>query len=696
MMMVGASANENGEPLEGPRLVAGATMSERFVLERRLGRGAMGSVWLARHIALDIDVALKFVDSSLATHPNYVERFRREARAAAQISSPHVVSVLDYGVDEQGFPFMVMEYLSGITLGAYLTENIRPPVDVVARIVTHVARGLERAHELGIIHRDIKPENIFLCGSDKPETLLVKILDFGVAKGNFTASGHGTLAGQLVGSPAHMSPEQARGHKSIDHRSDLFSLGVLAYQCLTGWHPFTGAGLGEVLLSVCTLDPEPPSALVSGLPLAVDAWFEKALAKKRSERFASAREMCLAFYDALGPMVHSSSHPDSLYPNGGYPNPRGRLASSGIATLAAPEDHFSGVVSAAPRESIERATAARGIDPASAYSTGGGTKSRLSAQEAAPATVKSAVQPLNIAEALMPLARIVGVRGVTLLDSTGECLRLVGPEPSPKLDALIFAHARTVAETVESIEGASDPAHLCVRFGALTVYVRWMSSFALVVRGESTLRPLLLTIGSNPLASKLHAMVSEAGSPERAVRLLNGTGQTAGTREPLRASAPTVKLKASRSNAMVAAEKPMRPAERPDRRSPADAARSEFDAESPTLRPGEQRASTNHDSAAEPLYEFSQEEVPTRRERPLVYRGKVVGSQWEREGERPGPLVPLPVVARVHEALHAMHAEPEKRERPLIYRGQTLGGNAKSEDKPKERVRVYRGRIIDE
>jgi eukaryotic-like serine/threonine-protein kinase len=646
-----ASTSGSSEVVRDSGLTAGSTVGDRFTLVRQLGRGAMGTVWLARHLALDIDVALKFIDSSLSAHPNYVERFRREARAAAQIHSPHVVNVLDYGTDERGFPFMAMEYLSGMTLGTFLTENPRPRVEVVARIVTHAARGLARAHELGIIHRDIKPENLFLCGDGNDDNFQLKILDFGVAKGTFTASGHGTLAGQLVGSPAYMSPEQARGYKSIDHRADLFSLGVVAYQCLTGWHPFTGAGLGELLLSVCTLDPEPPTALMPGLPLAVDDWFEKALAKKRSERFASAREMSLAFCDALGPFVPARADTISSYPQAGLKT---------VVTVDGRSEHVSGIVPLGRPEPAPRT---------------------VREEAPIPATTRSSIQPTSIAEAFTPLAHIPHVLGLALLDAKGECLLLAGREPNARQDAAIFAHARTVAETVESIHEAVGATHLGMRFEHMTVYVRWMSSFALVVRGEASMRALLLTVGSNKLAGRLESIVAQLGGADPVARLLGGSGhEPAPPRDRALATALTVKLTAKRppGSRPPLGSSDSRPTQRPVAHLP----------ESPTKAP-----------TGEASYEWAPEEVPTKRERPLVYRGRVVGSKWEGEPQAEAPeeaQATVPPITLPEDDLEQTRDEPPaKRERLILYRGQVLSGK-KAEEKPKERVRIYRGKVLDE
>jgi predicted Ser/Thr protein kinase len=264
----------------------GALIAERFVLEHQLGRGSMGSVWLARHRELEMPVALKFMDAELLRSPELLARFSHEARAAAQIKSPHVIGVLDYGV-EDGRPYIAMEYLEGEDLGRALERHGRLAAPVVLRVVQHAARGLARAHAAGVVHRDVKPENLFLT-SDESHEFLLKILDFGVAK--LSAAVRRTTYGQVLGSPVYMSPEQAKGVE-IDGRSDLFSLGVVAYQCLTGHLPFEGSTFADVVAALLTARPVPPSRRVLGLPASLDAWVDKALRREPSERFQFAAEM---------------------------------------------------------------------------------------------------------------------------------------------------------------------------------------------------------------------------------------------------------------------------------------------------------------------------------------------------------------------------------------------------------------------
>jgi len=279
-------------------LNSGDVIASKYLLERPLAKGGMGAVWVARHLELDVRVALKVmapehVDTAFAR-----DRFHREARACAQIRSPHVVAVHDYGVAD-GVPFLVMELLEGEDLQACLAREGRLSLATAASVLLPVCKGLRRAHELGIIHRDIKPSNVFLARQG--EELTVKILDFGVARITHDLASPMTRTGTLLGSPGYMSPEQARGRR-VDHRSDLWSLAVVLYECLTGRPPFVSQAIGDLLVEVCT-EPIPlPTTLAPHLPAVVDTFFARALARNPDERFQTAD----AFAEALAALGSAS------------------------------------------------------------------------------------------------------------------------------------------------------------------------------------------------------------------------------------------------------------------------------------------------------------------------------------------------------------------------------------------------------
>ncbi|MDI3289408.1 serine/threonine-protein kinase [Polyangium sp. 15x6] len=274
-------------------LEAGRVLSTRYRLVRPLGQGSQGAVWIADHLALNTEVAVKLIDPELAKREDAVERFKREATAAAQLRSAHVVQILDHGIDE-GQPFIVMELLDGEDLFERLNKRGRLSLRETSKVITQVCRALARAHAAGIVHRDLKPENVFLCNNEDDE--VVKVLDFGVAKVTDPAKAtmQRTNVGTLIGTPHYMSPEQVKGISEIDSRTDLWAIGVIAYQCVVGELPFDSEGVGDLLIKISVSEPPVPSKVWKGVPPQFDTWFAKACDKDPSKRFQSARELAEA------------------------------------------------------------------------------------------------------------------------------------------------------------------------------------------------------------------------------------------------------------------------------------------------------------------------------------------------------------------------------------------------------------------
>src|SRR3954463_12112457 len=209
-------------------IAAGRVLSDRYRLIRPVGHGSQAAVWVAEHLALTTNVAVKLIDPELAKKGAARERFRREATAAAQLRSAHVVQILDHGIDGAQ-PFIVMELLEGEDLFERIQKRRRLSVTETSKIVTQVARALTRAHAAGIVHRDLKPENVFLVPNEDDEQ--VKVLDFGVAKVKSGKTTRQTSVGTLIGTPHYMSPEQVKGTNEVDYRTDLWALGIIAFQC---------------------------------------------------------------------------------------------------------------------------------------------------------------------------------------------------------------------------------------------------------------------------------------------------------------------------------------------------------------------------------------------------------------------------------------------------------------------------------
>ncbi|WP_437507056.1 protein kinase domain-containing protein [Sorangium sp. So ce1099] len=283
----------NAFGLEGQVLVG------RYRLIRPLRSGSMGTVWRADDLTLGSPVAIKRLGPLYAKDEAVRARFYQEAQAAAALRSPNVVQILDHGVDDD-VPFIAMELLEGEDL-AHRLERTSPlsPADTV-RIFADVARAVRKAHDAGIVHRDLKPDNIFLARDDDRE--VAKVLDFGVAKTRMSGTeGMGTQAGVLIGTLPYMSPEQAQG-AAVDYRSDLWALGVIAFECVCGRAAITAEAPGAMILEICS-EPLPVPSQVAPVPVppAFDEWFLQACSRDPSERFPSATAMVDALRAALLP-----------------------------------------------------------------------------------------------------------------------------------------------------------------------------------------------------------------------------------------------------------------------------------------------------------------------------------------------------------------------------------------------------------
>jgi serine/threonine-protein kinase len=304
-----------------------AVIAGRFRLNHQIGRGGMGSVWHATHLGLDIPCAVKFIEGQYAPMAEAQTRFEREAKAAATLRSPHVVQILDHGVCE-GTPYIAMELLEGEDLGKRLQKAGKLAPRDTHGIVMQVCRALSKAHALGIVHRDLKPDNIFLVRDDDRE--IAKVLDFGIAKRDQnTLHGSNTKTGAMLGTPYYMSPEQAQGTKSVDFRSDLWSLGVIVYQCVTGLLPFESEALGDLLMKII-VNPLPVPSQLADVPLGFDAWWARAASRDPTARFQSARD----FADSLGLVCGISqlsgvTDRSEIYGGAGHAGPQG---APGMAT----------------------------------------------------------------------------------------------------------------------------------------------------------------------------------------------------------------------------------------------------------------------------------------------------------------------------------------------------------------------------
>jgi serine/threonine-protein kinase len=275
----------------------GQVLAGKYRIEKVLGVGGMGIVVAARHIQLDTKVAIKFLAQSALGNIEAVARFAREARAAVKITGEHVARVLDVGTLENGAPYMVMEFLEGSDLAAWLAERGALPIDQAVEFVLQACVAVAEAHSLGIVHRDLKPANLF-CIRRADGKLSAKVLDFGISKINDPSGPDSrmsvTRTTSVMGSPLYMSPEQMQAAKSVDARADIWALGIILYELLTATVPFEGETITDVAIKVAT-DPTPPvRTRRPDVPPGLDAAILRCLEKRREQRFASVADLALA------------------------------------------------------------------------------------------------------------------------------------------------------------------------------------------------------------------------------------------------------------------------------------------------------------------------------------------------------------------------------------------------------------------
>jgi serine/threonine-protein kinase len=281
----------------------GRTAGGKYRLVRLLGSGGMGEVYEAQHAAIGRRFAIKFLHPLLTSNSESVARFQREAQAAGGLENENIAAVVDIGTADDGAPFLVMEYLEGEDLAKLLVRSGPLSVPRAAYIIIQACRGLAAAHSRGIVHRDLKPENLFICkrndGSD-----LVKVLDFGIAKLHTGRLGTGiTQTGTTMGTPFYMSLEQARGAREVDHRTDIYALGVILYEILSGAKPHPGESYNEILYHVLSKEPAPLDSIRPSLPSGLSEVVYKAMARETDDRYSSAADFTAALIPFAGRAV---------------------------------------------------------------------------------------------------------------------------------------------------------------------------------------------------------------------------------------------------------------------------------------------------------------------------------------------------------------------------------------------------------
>jgi serine/threonine-protein kinase len=296
----------------------------------------MGEIWEAHDRQLEGPCAIKFILQHLMNDKEVRSRFGREAKAVARLRTPHAVHIYSVG-EEQQTPFLAMELLQGETLYTVLERTGKLSYGITLSIVEQIAEALMAAHEAGIVHRDLKPDNVWLCAGSR---VFVKVLDFGVAKVALGTATLRTATGSLVGTPNYMSPEQARGNRNVDSRSDLWSLAVITLECLTGKRPFESAGLGDLLIQIVSSPVPRLTEFAPDLPKGLQHWLDKAMDRDPNQRFQTASAMVEALRpylmegglhksdDTFRPVQSSTAFAPMLRKM--RPNPRNQMLRKGL------------------------------------------------------------------------------------------------------------------------------------------------------------------------------------------------------------------------------------------------------------------------------------------------------------------------------------------------------------------------------
>jgi eukaryotic-like serine/threonine-protein kinase len=402
----------------------GQIIEGKYRIVRTIGAGGMGEVYEGENVRIRRRVAIKVLHADAAKNKDAVERFEREAQAAGQIGSDHILEVLDLGALDGGEHFIVMEFLDGETLGQRIERFGRMTPHQLFPLAIQALTGLTAAHQAGIIHRDLKPDNVFICREKAGTQDFVKIIDFGISK--FQTVGGDmqmTRTGAVMGTPYYMSPEQARGSREVDLRSDLYAVGVILYEALSGNKPFTAETFNELLFKIVLSEPQPLKEIVPDVDPAFESIVYKAMARDVAHRFQSAGE----FVAALESWAHTGKAV-TIPPAIGH-GPTG--------TQAMPEVRPAAGVPPEPAQAPAAAMGSPTPQVAAWASTG----------EAKPASRAPIV--LGVAGGALVLLLIVGVGAIFALRGRHSA--------TPEAEASASELGATVADETASAEPSSTP-----------------------------------------------------------------------------------------------------------------------------------------------------------------------------------------------------------------------------------------------
>jgi serine/threonine-protein kinase len=380
--------------------IVGATLSGRYLITRKVGQGGMGAVYEATHTIIGKRVAVKVLLEKYAKRDALVARLKKEAQLASSVQNEHIIDVTDFGQTDDGRTFVVMEFLEGESLAECLARETRLPEQRVLRIAHQAASALAAAHKEGIVHRDIKPENLFLLR--RKEQDFVKVVDFGISKSLRASSDEEepprlTQTGMVLGTPLYMSPEQARGDDELDHRVDIYALGVIMYEAATGRVPFIGNNYLSVISQVLNEEATPPREVVPELSEEFEAIVLRAMSKDKRDRYGSALEMLADLGAVLDDPTHSTERAKIT-------GPRKRLPKKGSLRTAV----WIGAVSLVVIATLLIVMALSG---------GSGKGKKATVIDAGPPTVDAAVPPADAPEQikLVRLLLVTQPPGATII-----------------------------------------------------------------------------------------------------------------------------------------------------------------------------------------------------------------------------------------------------------------------------------------